>query len=246
MDMILKAVLAAVVLYYAALLCEYCYHEGIPFLLNRKRNAAGKGTGTEEMEETACETPSVIGKSTYRKRQRNESEDKRGMTGNQEDKSDNFAAGTPVAGAEKVAEQPETEPKTDVQEAPETGILTNDSDVPDDDADYSDIDAEPDESEGDANQPEEEYVPTAEELEEEEELAGHYPDHAPDCATGYSFEDLQKLQRVLVKETEPDDEEKQQARDVLPSIMGSDIYDKMLDEFDGARQRVALLMNNEV
>ena len=223
MDMILKTVLAAVVLYYAALLCEYCHHEGIPFLLNRKRNRTGKGTGTEEMEETACETSSVIGKSTYRKRQRNEPEDKQGTAGNQADKTDNFAAGTP-----------------------ETGTQTNDSDAPDDDADYSDIDAEPDESEGDGNEPEEEYVPTPEELEEEEELAEHYPDHAPDCATGYSFEDLQKLQRVLVKEEEPDEEEKQQARDVLPSLMGSDIYDKMLDEFDGARQRVALLMNNEV
>lgn len=223
MDMILKTVLAAVVLYYAALLCEYCYHEGIPFLLNRKRNGTGKGTGTEEMEETALETPSVIGKSTYRKRQRNEPEDKQGAAGNQADKTDNFAA-----------------------ETTETGTQTNDSDVPDDDADYSDIDAEPDESEGDANQPEEEYVPTPEELEEEEELAEHFPDHAPDCATGYSFEDLQKLQRVLVKEEEPDEEEKQQAWDVLPSIMGSDIYDKMLDEFDGARKRVALLMNNEV
>ena len=88
-------------------------------------------------------------------------------------------------------------------------------------------------------------MPTPEELEEEEALAEHYPDHTPDCATGYSFEDLQKLQRVLVTDV-PDEEEKQQARDVLPSIMGSDIYDKMLDEFDGARKRVALLMNNEI
>ena len=218
MDMILKTVLAAVVLYYAALLCEYCYHEGIPFLLSRKKNGTGKRTGMEEIEETARETPSVIGKSTYRKRQRNEPEDKQGATENQADKTDNFA-----------------------NEMPETG----NTDAPDDDADYSDIDAEPDESDGDVNQPEAEYVPTPEELEEEEELAEHYPDHAPDCATGYSFEDLQKLQRVLVTDV-PDEEEKQQARDVLPSIMGSDIYDKMLDEFDGARQRVALLMNNEV
>ena len=245
MDMILKTVLAAIVLYYAALFCEYCYHEGIPFLLNRKKNGTGKGTGTEEMEETARETLSVIGKSTYRKRQRNEPKDKQGTAENQADKTDNFAAGTPVTDAEKVTNQPTTEPKTDVQVATETGTQTNDSDVPDDDADYSDIDAEPDESEGDVNEPEAEYVPTPEELEEEEELAEHYPDHAPDCATGYSFEDLQKLQRVLVKDV-PDEEEKQQARDVLPSLMGSDIYDKMLDEFDGARQRVALLMNNEV
>lgn len=223
MDMILKTVLAAVVLYYAALLCEYCYHEGIPFLLNRKRNGTGKETGTEEIVETACETLSVIGKSTYRKRQKNEPEDKQRTTENQADKTDNFA-----------------------NEMPEIGTETANTDVPDDDADYSDIDAEPDESERDANQPEAEYVPTPEELEEEEDLAEHYPDHAPDCATGYSFEDLRKLQRVLVKEEEPDEEEKQQARDVLPFLMGSDIYDKMLDEFDGARQRVALLMNNEV
>lgn len=222
MDMILKTVLAAVVLYYAALLCEYCYHEGIPFLLNRKRNGTGKGTGMEEIEETARETPSVIGKSTYRKRQRNEPEDKQGMTENQADKTDNFA-----------------------NEMPETGTKTDNANAPDDDADYSDIDAEPDESEGNGNQPEAEYVPTPEELEEEEELAEHYPDHAPDCATGYSFEDLQKLQRVLITDA-TDEEEKQQAREVLPAIMGSDIYDKMLDEFDGARKRVALLMNNEV
>ena len=38
--------------------------------------------------------------------------------------------------------------------------------------------------------------------------------------------------------------EKQQAREVLPAVMGSDVWDEMLDEFEGARQRVARLMNN--
>ena len=41
-----------------------------------------------------------------------------------------------------------------------------------------------------------------------------------------------------------DEQEKQQAREVLPAVMGSDVWDEMLDEFEGARQRVARLMNN--
>ena len=65
----------------------------------------------------------------------------------------------------------------------------------DDGADYSDIEPEEDE--------EEEYVPTPEEvreLEEEEELGAYYPDGNPDFATGYSFEDLKKVHRVLVSD----------------------------------------------
>ena len=31
---------------------------------------------------------------------------------------------------------------------------------------------------------------------------------------------------------------------VLPSVMGSDIWEAMLDEFEGARKRVARLMDN--
>ncbi len=65
----------------------------------------------------------------------------------------------------------------------------------DDRADYSDIEPEEDE--------EEEYVPTRKkvrELEEEEELGAYYSDGNPDFATGYSFEDLKKVHRVLVSD----------------------------------------------
>lgn len=105
----------------------------------------------------------------------------------------------------------------------------------DDGADYSDIEPEEDE--------EEEYVPTPEELEEEEELGAYYPDGNPDFATGYSFEDLKKVHRVLVTD-DPDEREKREAREVLPAVMGSDVWEAMLDEFEGARQRVARLMSN--
>ena len=92
--------------------------------------------------------------------------------------------------------------------------------------------------------PEEEgYVPTPEELEEEEELGAYYPDSNPDFATGYTFEDLKKVHRVITTD-DADEQEKQQAREVLPAVMGSDVWDEMLDEFEGARQRVARLMNN--
>ena len=108
----------------------------------------------------------------------------------------------------------------------------------DDGADYSDIEPEEDE--------EEEYVPTPEEvreLEEEEELGAYYPDSNPDFATGYSFEDLKKVHRVLVSD-DADEKAEREAREVLPSVMGSDIWEPMLDAFEGARQRVARLMKN--
>ena len=108
----------------------------------------------------------------------------------------------------------------------------------DDGADYSDIEPEEDE--------EEEYVPTPEEvreLEEEEELGAYYSDGNPDFATGYSFEDLKKVHRVLVSD-DADEKEERKAREVLPSVMGSDIWEPMLDAFEGARQRVARLMKN--
>lgn len=105
----------------------------------------------------------------------------------------------------------------------------------DDDADYSDIEPEDDE--------EEEYVPSPEELEEEEELGAYYPNGNPDFATGYSFEDLKKVHRVLVTD-DPDERAKREAREVLHAVMGSDVWEAMLDEFEGARQRVARLMSN--
>ena len=109
----------------------------------------------------------------------------------------------------------------------------------DDGADYSDIEPEEDEEETD-------YEPTPEEireLEEEEELGAYYPDGNPDFATGYSFDDLKKVRRVLVSDN-ADEKAEREAREVLPSVMGSDIWEAMLDEFEGARKRVARLMDN--
>ena len=80
-------------------------------------------------------------------------------------------------------------------------------------------------------------------LEEEEELGAYYPDGNPDFATGYSFDDLKKVRRVLVSDDAGEKAERE-AREVLPSVMGSDIWEAMLDEFEGARQRVARLMDN--
>lgn len=96
----------------------------------------------------------------------------------------------------------------------------------DDGADYSDI--EPEEIRA---------------LEEEEELGAYYPDGNPDFATGYSFDDLKKVRRVLVSDDAGEKAERE-AREVLPSVMGSDIWEAMLDEFEGARERVARLMDN--
>ena len=90
------------------------------------------------------------------------------------------------------------------------------------------------------------YEPTPEEireLEEEEELGAYYPDGNPDFATGYSFDDLKKVRRVLVSDN-ADEKAEREAREVLPSVMGSDIWEAMLDEFEGARERVARLMDN--
>lgn len=109
----------------------------------------------------------------------------------------------------------------------------------DDGADYSDIEPEEDEEETD-------YEPTPEEireLEEEEELEAYYPDGNPDFATGYSFDDLKKVRRVLVSDN-ADEKAEREAREVLPSVMGSDIWEAILDEFEGARERVARLMDN--
>ncbi|WP_368115292.1 DUF4122 family protein, partial [Bacteroides thetaiotaomicron] len=94
----------------------------------------------------------------------------------------------------------------------------------DDGADYSDIEPEEDEEETD-------YEPTPEEireLEEEEELGAYYPDGNPDFATGYSFDDLKKVRRVLVSDDAGEKAERE-AREVLPSVMGSDIWEAMLD-----------------
>ena len=109
----------------------------------------------------------------------------------------------------------------------------------DDGADYSDIEPEEDEEETD-------YEPTPEEiraLEEEEELGAYYPDGNPDFATGYSFDDLKKVRRVLVSDDAGEKAERE-AREVLPSVMGSDDLGGDAGRVRGARERVARLMDN--
>ena len=103
-----------------------------------------------------------------------------------------------------------------------------------------------DEPAAEDDEEETDYEPTPEEireLEEDEELGAYYPDGNPDFATGYSFDDLKKVRRVLVSD-DADEKAEREAREVLPSVMGSDIWEAMLDEFEGARERVARLMDN--
>ena len=105
-------------------------------------------------------------------------------------------------------ETSESKPET----AAGNGTEQAEESVTDEDADYSDIEVEPEEDE-----PEEEgYVPTPEELEEEEELGAYYPDSNPDFATGYTFEDLKMVHKVIATD-DADEQEKQQAREVLPA-----------------------------
>lgn len=213
--MILKILLSLLLLYYIGVLWKYYRHD-IAGLLGKLEGEDETEEADEELEKTD-EPYTVIGKSTYQNRQTDEPEDKQRHAENQADKTDNFASGTP---------------KTRTEQPEETT-------APDDDADYSDIEVDPEEDEPE----EEEYMPTPEEVEEEEELGAYYPDGNPDFATGYTFEDLKTVHRVMTTDT-PDEEEKRQAREVLPAVMGSDIWDAMMDEFEGARRRVALLMNN--
>lgn len=215
MTMILKSICAAVVLYYIALLWEYFRH-GLPPFSGKETDKEETGDGREEEPE---ETASVIGKSTYRPRQRNEPEDKQRSVVNQMDKTDNFAAGTQKEIAENRVEQVEA------------------TTTADEDEDYSDIEVEPEEDEAESG-----YTPTPEEVEEEEELGAYYPDSHPDFATGYTFEDLKKVEKVMGSDI-MDEQAQRQAREVLPAVMGSDIWDEMLNEFEGARERVARLMN---
>lgn len=110
----------------------------------------------------------------------------------------------------------------------------------DDDADYSGIEIDEDEE-----SEEDEYVPTPEELEEEEELDAYYPEGNPDFATGYTFEDLQKVHLVLTTD-KPNEQARQEALEALPAVMGSDIYETMMNELEGARERVARLMDKSI
>lgn len=214
--MILKMIISVILLYYLAVLWQYFRHD-----LMRSFWKTDAEEADDEPEEKTDEPYTVIGKSTYRNRQTDEPDDKRRHADNQADKTDNFAPGTPGNGAEQLEE-----------------TATAD----DDDADYSDIEVEPEEDEEDGPE-EEEYIPTPEEVDEEEGLGAYYPDGNPDFATGYTFEDLKKVHRIMVTD-DVNEQEKQQAREVLPAVMGSDVWDEMLDEFEGARQRVARLMNN--
>lgn len=210
--MILKMIISVILLYYLAVLWQYFRHD-----LMRSFGKADAEEADDKPEEKTEEPYTVIGKSTYRKRQTDEPDDKQRHADNQADKTDNFAPGTPGNDTEQ----------------------TEDTAPADDDADYSDIEVEPEEDEAE----EEEYVPTPEEVDEEEGLGAYYPDGNPDFATGYTFEDLKKVHRIMVTD-DANEQEKQQAREVLPAVMGSDVWDEMLDEFEGARQRVARLMNN--
>lgn len=214
--MILKMIISVILLYYLAVLWQYFRHD-----LMRSFWKADAEEADDEPEEKTEEPYTVIGKSTYRKRQTDEPDDKQRCADNQADKTDNFAPGMPG----NDAEQPEETATAD-----------------DDDADYSDIEVEPEEDE-EKEAEEEEYIPTPEEVDEEEGLGAYYPDGNPDFATGYTFEDLKKVHRIMVTD-DANEQEKQQAREVLPAVMGSDVWDEMLDEFEGARQRVARLMNN--
>ena len=214
--MILKMIISVILLYYLAVLWQYFRHD-----LMRSFWKADAEEADDEPEEKTEEPYTVIGKSTYRKRQTDEPDDKQRYADNQADKTDNFAPGMPG----NDAEQPEETATAD-----------------DDDADYSDIEVEPEEDE-EKEAEEEEYIPTPEEVDEEEGLGAYYPDGNPDFATGYTFEDLKKVHRIMVTD-DVNEQEKQQAREVLPAVMGSDVWDEMLDEFEGARQRVARLMNN--
>ena len=214
--MILKMIISVILLYYLAVLWQYFRHD-----LMRSFWKTDAEEADDEPEEKTEEPYTVIGKSTYRKRQTDEPDDKQRRADNQADKTDNFAAGTP----ENDVEQPEETATAD-----------------DDDADYSDIEVEPEEDEEEEAE-EAEYIPTPEEVDEEEGLGAYYPDGNPDFATGYTFEDLKKVHRIMVTD-DVNEQEKQQAREVLPVVMGSDVWDEMLDEFEGARQRVARLMNN--
>lgn len=245
--MILKIVLTLLLLYYIGVLWKY-YRSDLAGLFGKDGTGATEEAADEEPQKTE-EPYTVIGKSTYRKRQTSEPDDKRKNTDSYADKTDYSAPGTSGNSAEGTAggaeKQPETatgEPATDGKPAADGAEQAEENAAADDDADYSDIEVEPEEDEADEAK-EEEYVPTPEEVEEEEELGAYYPDGNPDFATGYTFEDLKKVHRIMTTD-DADEQEKQQAREVLPAVMGSDVWDEMLDEFEGARQRVARLMNN--
>lgn len=239
--MILKLLLTVLLLYYIGVLWKY-YRADIARMLGRTEaedETDEEGEADEEAKKRN-EPYTVIGKSTYRKGQTYEPEAKQGRTENQADKTDTFVLDKLKMPPENTAVAAQDKAETDVPtDGENTAGEPEETTAADDDADYTDIEVDPDEDEPE----EEEYVPTPEEMEEEEELGAYYPDGNPEFATGYTFEDLKKVHRIMTTD-DAGEEEKRQAREVLPAVMGSDIWDKMMDEFEGARQRVARLMNN--
>ena len=88
--MILKMIISVILLYYLAVLWQYFRHD-----LMRSFWKADAEEADDEPEEKTEEPYTVIGKSTYRNRQTDEPDDKQRYADNQEDKTDNFAPGTP-------------------------------------------------------------------------------------------------------------------------------------------------------
>ena len=86
--MILKLILSALLLYYLCVLWKY-YRTDIAGLLG-KTDAEERMDEPDEEAEKPGEPYTVIGKSTYRKRQTYEPEDKQGHAENQADKTDNL------------------------------------------------------------------------------------------------------------------------------------------------------------
>mgnify|MGYP000383243687 FL=1 len=128
--MILKLIFSVLLLYYLCVLWKY-YRTDMAGLLG-KTDAEERTDEPDEEAEKPGEPYTVIGKSTYRKRQTYEPEDKRGHTENQADKTDNFVPGTPEGTPEKAA-------GNGTEQAEESAA--------DEDADYSDIEVEPEEDE---------------------------------------------------------------------------------------------------
>ena len=88
--MILKAIISVILLYYIAVLWQYFRHDVMRSFWKTDMGDTDNEPGEEAEKPDGPYT--VIGKSTYRKRQRDEPEDKRGHAENQADKTDKFAA----------------------------------------------------------------------------------------------------------------------------------------------------------
>lgn len=218
--MILKLILSVLLPYYLWVLWKY-YRADMTGLLGKNGT---EGTGIDEERQVTDDSYTVIGESTYRPFGK--------WDGQEEEKA--------KSGSLVEADAIRTETVGNGQ--PEEGTSQTDEEpaTVDDDADYSGIEADEDEE-----SEEDEYVPTPEELEEEEELDAYYPEGNPDFATGYTFEDLQKVHLVLTSD-KPDEQARQEALEALPAVMGSDIYETMMNELEGARERVARLMDKSI